>query len=286
MARSQANPIARKINREAVVVLGWGRAILLQLAHPLVAQGVADHSDFSAGAIGYAQRARHTISAMLSLTFGTDAEAAEAAARINAIHDRTHGPLQQSTGAFPATTRYSARDPKLLTWVHATLLDSLPLAYEQFVGPLTDKEKDRYCSEAASVGPLLHIPDAMLPKSDAELRRYLTTMYESGAIEVTPTARELAAQLLTPAAWPATHLLAPGRIATIGLLPPPIRDAYGFNWDASDERALRRLTTVVRKRAACCPRRCASGRWREESRRGSGLRAGNDGRANTCQGNF
>jgi uncharacterized protein (DUF2236 family) len=247
------NPVARKINREAVVVLGWGRAILLQLAHPLVAQGVADHSDFSSGALGYAQRARHTISAMLSLTFGTDAEAQTTADRINTIHDRTHGTLKDPAGVFPAGTRYSARDPQLLAWVHATLLDSLPLAYERFVGPLTIAEKDRYCEEATSVGPLLHIPHELLPKSDRELRRYLDAMYRSGEIHVTPTARDVAGQLLTPVAWPAAHLLAPGRLATIGLLPPPIREAYGFTWDASDERAFKRLTTMVRKARGLLP---------------------------------
>ena len=35
--------------REVVVLLGWGRAILLQLAHPLVAAGVAEHSGFGGG---------------------------------------------------------------------------------------------------------------------------------------------------------------------------------------------------------------------------------------------
>ena len=39
--------IAERINAERIVLAGWGRAILLQLAHPLVAQGVADHSSFS-----------------------------------------------------------------------------------------------------------------------------------------------------------------------------------------------------------------------------------------------
>lgn len=31
----------RKVNREVVVLLGWGPAILMQFAHPLVAGGVA-----------------------------------------------------------------------------------------------------------------------------------------------------------------------------------------------------------------------------------------------------
>src|SRR5437868_5402577 len=43
-------PVSWKINREvAVVVFGWPAAILMQFAHPLVAAGVAQHSEFRAG---------------------------------------------------------------------------------------------------------------------------------------------------------------------------------------------------------------------------------------------
>ena len=44
--------VAWKVHRERVLLLGWGRAILLQFAHPLVAAGVADHSAFRAGGWG------------------------------------------------------------------------------------------------------------------------------------------------------------------------------------------------------------------------------------------
>ena len=38
---------AWRLNREAMLLLGAGpRALLLQIAHPLVAAGVADHCDF------------------------------------------------------------------------------------------------------------------------------------------------------------------------------------------------------------------------------------------------
>ena len=35
-----------RVNRESFLLLGGGAALLLQLAHPLVAAGVADHSNF------------------------------------------------------------------------------------------------------------------------------------------------------------------------------------------------------------------------------------------------
>src|SRR6266542_5316270 len=85
--------IAWKLHREVVLLAGWGRAILLQLAHPLVAQGVADHSGFSAEGWGRVRRLRRTLAAMLALTFGTPEESAGAAAAINRTHDRVHGRL-------------------------------------------------------------------------------------------------------------------------------------------------------------------------------------------------
>jgi len=58
--------IAERINAERVVLAGWSRAILLQLAHPLVAQGVADHSSFSRRQGGASTNAeRRTLNAEL-----------------------------------------------------------------------------------------------------------------------------------------------------------------------------------------------------------------------------
>ena len=125
--RIGSDSVAWKINREIAVLLGWGRAILLQFAHPMVAAGVADYSRFQTDLRGYATRSRRTIGAMLALTFGSDEEARAAASRINAIHDRVNGTLSAAAGGRPSGTPYSARDPELLCWVHATLVDSLPL---------------------------------------------------------------------------------------------------------------------------------------------------------------
>lgn len=239
--------MAWRVHRERIVLLGWGRAILLQFAHPLVAAGVAAHSPFRTEPWGRLLRLRRTVAAMLGLTFGTPGEAAAIAQTIRSVHERVRGHLPAPAGVFPTGTPYSAEDPALLCWVQNTLTDSHLLAYPLFIGPLTPEESDRYCAEVARVGPCLGIPEGALPMDVAELRRYMNAMVTSGQIVITDTARTLAQDLLYPPTLGVTGPLAGFmRLATRGLLPPPIRDAYGFSWDARHERALRLSARCLR----------------------------------------
>jgi uncharacterized protein (DUF2236 family) len=238
-----AGGMARRIHRERVLLAGWGRAILLQIAHPKVARGVAEHSGFATDRWGRLRRLHRTLSAMLALTFGSEAEAAGSAARINAIHDRVHGQLEEAEGG----ASYSAHDPDLLTWVHGTLIESFLLTYRLFVGPVTTVEADRYCAEASGIEPALGIPPGRLPRTERELREYLDAMLAGGSVEVTDTARRLSREIVEP---PAPALVRPAlRLAAlpaIGLLPPAIRAAYGFPWDDRRARALRALAAATR----------------------------------------
>ena len=243
-----------KLHREVVLLAGWGRAILLQIAHPLIAQGVADHSGFAAERWARVGRLKRTVWAMLALTFGTPEESADAAAGINRIHDRVHGHLSQRAGAFATGSSYSAHDPDLLAWVHVTLVDTFLLTYERFVGPLTPAERDRYCLGACHAAPLLGIPPDALPHSAAALAAYMERMLASGEITVTDTARRLAEEIVSsPLPWPARPLLALARLPTVGLLPKPIRKAYGFEWTRGQQRALRMLAAGVRHGIVAVP---------------------------------
>jgi uncharacterized protein (DUF2236 family) len=277
--------VVHKINRETVLLLGWGRAILLQLAHPLVAAGVAEHSLFYRHPRGRVRRLRHTLQAMLDLTFGTPDEVLRAARGINAIHDRVEGALPAAEGPFPAGRRYSAHDPALLRWVHATLLDSLPLAYERFVGPLTAAERDAYCAEASGIEPLLGLPSGSLPRDTAALRRYMDGMYAGGEIVVGETARRLARELLAPPLAPGLPGL--GRLGaalgavlhlpTVGLLPPRVREAYGLTWGPRREALLRASAAGLRGLLRVSPpalRHWAPARRAQASDRGAPAPAG------------
>lgn len=190
-----AGTAAWKLHCEVVLLLGWGRAILLQFAHPLVAAGVAEHSSFRER-LGRLRRLYQTLDRMLRLTFGTEEEIASIVRAINTVHDRVHGRTPVPAGIFPSGTPYSAHDPALLRWVHATLLDSQLLAYELYVGPLTSEEKDRYCEETSAMETLVGMPAGYLPRSLAALCGYLEAMLRSREIVVTDTARMLARELL------------------------------------------------------------------------------------------
>jgi uncharacterized protein (DUF2236 family) len=246
-ARATETSISWTLNREIILVAGWGRAILLQLAHPLVAAGVREHSGFSRGMISSVARLRSTVGAMLALTFGTDDEAIDVAARINTIHDRVRGHLAEPAGRFAAGHRYSAHDADLLRWVHATLLESIPLVYERLVAPLTDDDRDRYYAEASIMEPLLDIPAGSLPRNTRDLGTYMQSVLAGGTLTVTEGTRRIARAVLYPRGW---QLLWPAfrplQLITIGLLPPGIRQAYGFTWTDRDTRALRRWTTAIR----------------------------------------
>lgn len=258
---------ARKINGERLTVLGWGRAILMQMAHPLVAAGVAEHSSFTAGRFARLGRLHATVRAMLDLTYGDEQTAAATAARINSIHERVNGRLREDAGKYAAGTRYSATDPRLLVWVHATLLESVPLAYEQFVGPVARGEWDKYCAESVPAARMLHIPDDMLLLDVASLERYMQQMLSGDELCVATAARRVAHDLLYPPlvdpTRPAAWLV---RLISIGLLPVGIRDAYGFRWSDGRASALRLLGRLSRGARPFLPSMLAL--WPEAGRRG------------------
>src|ERR1700683_3003145 len=238
--------VSRRVNRETVVLLGCGRAILLQFAHPLVAAGVADYSRFHTASGGYLSRTRRPVGAMLALTFGPPDEVAGVLDRINGIHAHVHGALREAVGRFPAGTRYAATDPELLAWVHATLLESILIAYETFVGPRTAEEKSQYCVEASAMTTRLGVPAGRLPMTAVSLDAEMRAMYASGDLCVGPAARELSAALFAPPIGPASPVFGLVRVLTTGLLPPEVRQAYGFAWTAGRDRQWHRLARIVR----------------------------------------
>ena len=259
--------ISARVNAERLMLLSWGRAILLQLAHPLVAAGVADHSSFRQGTLTAVVRLHQTLHAMLSLTFGSEADRDAAFANINGIHKRVNGTLREGAGVFPAGTPYSAEDPALLTWVYGTLLDSALLVYDMLIEPLSDRERDRYCVEAVPVIRGLGVSDGE-PRSWAQLGEYMSRMYGSGEIAVSGQARELASALLRPSrAWAAAPALRLNRLFTVGLLPPRIREQYAFTWTARDQQALERWTRVLRRTRPWVPQQLAL--WRAARSRDS-----------------
>ena len=240
-----ASDVSRRINAERLLLIAWLRAILLQFAHPLIAAGVADHSTFRGTPMAAFARLRHTVNAMLRLTFGSEVEREAALDGIRAIHRRVQGVLPAACGPFAAGTRYSAEAPVLLTWVHATLIESMVLVYEQLVTPLTPAERDRYCDDAADFAVALGASPADVPRSWTAVQMYLERRYESGEIVVGQQARTLAASLLSPVR-PTLFVTPAATMLAAGLLPAHVRVQYDFPWNRQRERRFRRTITLLR----------------------------------------
>jgi uncharacterized protein (DUF2236 family) len=263
--------IAQQVNAERMVLLGWARAILLQAAHPLVAAGIADHSNFkSSGRVAIA-RLQGTVRAMLALVFGDRADHVRSIEAIRAIHRRVHGSLRAPTGVYPAGTRYSAEDPALVLWVHVTQVESTLVVYERLIRPLSAGERDAYCAEAGDVAVELGADEDRVPRTWADVRRYLDAEYASGRIVVGPDARGIADAVLFP---PMTAVPSPmawvNRLMTLGLLPAGLREQYRYGWSERRTRQFERVMAWLRRVRRVSPAVVA---WWPDARRMSNGRA-------------
>ena len=227
--------VSWKVNREWVVLLGGTRAVLMQIAHPLVALGVSNHSSYMTDPFGRAER---TFLLGEKLTFGSSRTARQAARTINNLHKHVHGHLSTDAGAFSHGTRYDARDPELLLWVHATLVDTLLLSYQVFVEPLTHAEEEQYYQESKAVARLLGLQEEQMPEGIDDLKDYVSKMVHSDHLAPTLQARELAYQTLFPPAHSALRPLMHLNLnITNALLPPRVREIYNLEWSTSQQIA-------------------------------------------------
>jgi uncharacterized protein (DUF2236 family) len=237
---------AWRLNREAMLLLGAGpRALLLQIAHPAVAAGVAEHSDFRADPW---RRLAATLRSYLAIVYGTTGVARAEIRRLNSLHRGIVGP------------GYSARDPALALWVHATLVDSTIVANNAWIEPLSRSRRAAFYLETRPIGRALGVPDDLLPADLAAFETYLEAMLgPSGPVHVSPVARELAGTIIRPPIAPLAHWL-PGwlragrllgrvPVATyawtmwpsVGLLPATVRDDYRLRWGLREELTCRWL---------------------------------------------
>ncbi len=238
-----------RVDREMVLLLGGGRALLMQLAHPKVAEGVADHSRFRQDPMG---RLYQTMNTMWSIVFDEVPQAQLSLQQLRQVHRQVQGALKQGD-VLPVGTPYSAQDPALLLWVHATLVDSAVLSYELFVGPLSGQEKRQYYDETKRLAHFLGVPESRIPDSLEAFNDYMREMIDSDAISVGATARALAEEILRPRPWILKMAGPVSALITIGLLPEKLRRQYGLKWNHRKEKMLKLLAASVRATLSLVP---------------------------------
>lgn len=236
-----------RVNRENALLIGGGRALVLQVAHPLVAAGVAQHSNYREEPFGRLQR---TLEVTTTIVFGSPEESEKAAQQLWSRHSVVNGETDEPGGRYPDGTPYDAHDPALLMWVHATLVDTSILVYDRYVKPLSAAERRDYYEEQKLLGERYGIPREAMPADYDEFSAYFAHMVDE-ELAATDALRDVVNSILDPdlptaAKVAARPVLAAMRLATIGLLPPALRDRLGFGWSARRERVLAASCRAVR----------------------------------------
>jgi len=233
----QPESVIRRVgNSPLTPFLGGGPAVLLQVAHPLVAAGVSEHSDYGRNLW---RRLVGTLRALYLITYGSKEEAELAAERVRAVHARVHGTTRRRLGRFPRGTPYSAGDPELMLWVHATLVEASLAVYHRFVERLSPDEREGYYRDMAVVARLFGTPASLIPPTLADFREYFAAQLAGDTITVTPPARQVADVIMrAPVPVPMRLLVPTHRLSTAGLLPPRLRREYGLRWSPLHDVAL------------------------------------------------
>jgi uncharacterized protein (DUF2236 family) len=209
-----------------------------------VAAGVFDHSDFRRDLW---RRLVHTLRALYLIAYGTKAEADRAAELVRAVHAHVRGTTRTQLGRFGPGTPYSASDPELMLWVHATLVEASLTVYQRFVHSLSGEDRERYYQEMALVARLFGTPASVIPRSLADFRDYFVAQIAGETIAVTAPAKQVAAVILEARLPAPLRVFVPAhRLSTAGLLPPRLREQFGLRWSAFHELALQMAARSIR----------------------------------------
>jgi uncharacterized protein (DUF2236 family) len=264
--------ITWRISGDARIFGASGYALLLQVTHPSVGAGVSQHSDFKEDPWG---RLLRTLDYTSSVVYGGPVLAWEVGRRVREMHKRIKG-------VRPDGVRYHALEPRPYAWVHATLAEAIVRAHNLFCSPaLTPEETNAFWAEWRRMGRLIGVRNDDLPESWPELLVYFDEMVET-ELDDTEAAQDVLTSLLDPTAppipgmrdgvwrvvrWPSTKA---GSLATLGMLPPTLRDRLRVEWGPARERRFRRLAALTRRARPLMPPQARNFgphylRWRREA---------------------
>ncbi len=232
-----------QVNRYATGLLFGPAAVLLQVAHPRVAQGVAEHSDFRGDALG---RLKRTLTTVNSIAFGTHEAAEHMRRRMTAVHQRVQG---DTADGVPGQRRYSAFEPDLLMWVLATLIDASFKGYEFVWGSLTLKRREQFFRDFRQFGTYFGLDEKEGPQNHGEFVDYFDSMLASDLLGSHPLCAEVAASVVRPLAPMRDRLLG----SLVDFLPietisPALRDRLQLRstpWTSVRMTLLRRLAPLA-----------------------------------------
>jgi uncharacterized protein (DUF2236 family) len=252
--------MARRVHGERSVALLYGqRALLIGALEPLTYTGTmlsTRSGDYPFGRLARTAKIQETI------FLGTRAEADAALAKVHRLHERINGTLPEPAGPHPAGTPYSAFDPELMLWTLAVIADSGRALYEAMVRPLSASERESLWQDYVRFGELFGLPRSAVPATYSRFRDWWRAQFESGRLQATEHALEMAPLFAFRQPVPAA---ARGNVALQnhiikGTLPPRVREVFGIPWSAAHQASFRAATAAHRRARHLFPRPLRRGR--------------------------
>lgn len=201
-----------RLNREHFVLFGGSSAAILQAAHPMVAMGVAAHSEFRKDALG---RLRRTLDAVYEIAFGTKEEAEQMMRKVRAAHARVKGDTPQ---------KYSAMDPEAQMWVLATLIATTVEMHRRYAAPPSGEELARFYTDMRVFGRYFGLDSTIGPQTWDEFSAYYDAMLSGPLLGSHPLCADVANAIIHPQRPFALRFLAPLFVPlACAYVPEPIR---------------------------------------------------------------
>jgi uncharacterized protein (DUF2236 family) len=230
--------VSWKVNREAALFLGAGRAALLQLAHPWVAAALDQHSNLRNDPVA---RFHHTFRVVFTMIFGTLEQALAASKHLYSLHTRITGELPEGVSGYSRGDRYAANEVNALLWVYATLVESALIAYDCVLPPLPREERETYYTESRMTAALFGIPSEGLPRDLVAFEDYNRCMWDSDKLGVSSMSREIAQGVLHGrGSW--VQVPSWYRALTAAWMPDRLRVEFGLEFGSREQQAAERAS--------------------------------------------
>ena len=249
-----------RLCRERCNLLDGPAAAVLQVAHPKIAAGVRDHSDFETSPMARLER---TLVGVNTIAFGTAAEARAMARHIARRHAVVRGRVD-GVGGQPSTepgtdaqgAAYSAADPELLLWVIATLVMAAVNGYERVFGPLSADELQAFYDDMRVFGRYFGLDPRYGPMTWVDFLRYWHDMLAGPVLGSHPVTRRVAWSVARPRRpWWLRLASGPMRFVFSEVIPPPVRDRLGFRSTRFSRLSMRTANAVLPWVVPWLPRR-------------------------------
>lgn len=227
-----------RVNRHTLVyALGITQSAFIDVAHPVIANGIADHSSLFTDPRA---RGHQTYSMITTIVFGTTDDVTRSARALFTRHERVRGQARADDGAYAAEREYVANEGEVLLWVHATMWWVRLHLYETLVGPLSAEERESYYRETRLFADCFAIPEHLLPADHDAWDAYVRDG-RPGTLAASDDSRRIMRFLASQVPWPArAHLLAFNSV----MLPDSAREILGL--PPLTARTLRRHRRMLR----------------------------------------